>query len=82
MSGRSGTAISQLEKFTGHKFPKFLKDILLFCGFDNLHSLKGLNEGTIKLIEKELEENKHSLKKTIYEGKEPVVFQLVIKVCY
>lgn len=51
-------------------YPKFLKNILIHCGFDCESTLSLLNEDAIDKIEKEVDIKKELIKNTIYEKKE------------
>lgn len=61
---------SQLEKFTGSKYPAFLKKILINSGFDCESSLLLLNEEVIKNLESEVNLKKELLKNTVYDSKD------------
>lgn len=64
----------KLENFTGNKYPKFIKEILNFCGYDNEHSIVLLNEGSIIEIEEKVNSNKWLLKHTVYERNDTFKF--------
>lgn len=63
----------QLEKFANEKYPKFLKKILLDCGYDCPASLNTINEEAINKIEIEINSNLDKyiqyFKSTAYEKK-------------
>lgn len=63
----------QLEKFVNEKYPKFLKKILLDCGYDCPASLQTINEEAINKIEIEINSNLDKyiqyFKSTAYEKK-------------
>lgn len=67
---KSGSIFNKLEKFTGIKYPQFIKDILLNNGFDWEYALLGITEKEIEKLEADVNENKHLIKDTIYETKE------------
>lgn len=73
--------LARLQKFSGDKYPKFIVNILKLCSFDG-HSLRNINENTIKDIEKFVQHNPIVLKNTVYqkdlEADDPVDFKFKI----
>lgn len=67
---RQSSIFKRLEKFTGGKYPIFIKDILESCGYDHESTLILLNENSIKEIESEVEGKKDLIKNTVYEHKD------------
>lgn len=65
---------NKIEKFKGNKYPKFIKEILNLCGYDNEYSIGLLNDKTILEIEQRVNCNKSVLKKTVYDEKENFQF--------
>lgn len=71
MSFQSG--LHRIEDFTGIKYPKFLKDILVACGFENEASLEIINDKIIKDIENSISGSENlqiKLKGTSYVKKD------------
>lgn len=58
---------SKIEKFSGKKYPKFVKNILIFCGFDSEIALSTLNEQSIKEIEIIVNQNKNLITDSRYK---------------
>lgn len=62
----SRNVFNRLEKFNGNKYPKFIKNILIYCGFENEISLSTINEKSIEEIEQNINQNIALLRGTNY----------------
>lgn len=56
------TVFKHLEKFTQEKYPKFLKSISIYSGFDSEPALQAITEKEIQQIEEVINEDKDFLK--------------------
>lgn len=61
-----GNVFNRLEKFLKNKYPQFIKNILISCGFESEASLKTINEQSIELIENYVNRKKELLEGTNY----------------
>lgn len=63
-----------MENFYGQKFPSCLKVILTKSGYDNNYAFEAICEDNVVKIENFVNENKHIVKKTVYEKSVPFKF--------
>lgn len=60
------SVFKRIENFNGNKYPKYIKNILIHCGFENEISLGTINEESIEDIEKIINQNINLLRGTCY----------------
>lgn len=58
---------TELDKYIGESYPKFIEHILIACGFDNKGLLKLITGDTVKDIENFVRKNTQFVKNTSYE---------------
>lgn len=80
MSSKKPQFWTEFEHFLGDRYPKFLINILLNCGFDSKVSLLNINAEVVKQIEDYVNKNRYLLKNTVYEENEPFEFLIGHKV--
>lgn len=67
---------NELEVFLKAKFPNFVQNVLINCGFDCALSIKLINVDTINQLEEYINKNKYLLKNTIYREDEEFKFSI------